>query len=33
MIAQALHDAGVDRDGLPLQLGLFGGEPWSERDA
>ncbi len=31
VIAQALHDAGADRDGLALQLGLFGGEPWGER--
>jgi phenylacetate-CoA ligase len=31
VIGQALGDAGVDRDQLPLQLGLFGGEPWGER--
>jgi phenylacetate-CoA ligase len=31
VIGQALKDAGVSRDSLPLQLGLFGGEPWGER--
>jgi phenylacetate-CoA ligase len=31
VIAQALHDAGADRDRLALQLGLFGGEPWGQR--
>jgi phenylacetate-CoA ligase len=31
VIGQALKDAGVARDELPLQLGLFGGEPWGER--
>lgn len=30
VIAQALHDSGVDPLELPLALGLFGGEPWSE---
>jgi phenylacetate-CoA ligase len=30
VIAQALADAGVDPAGTPLELGLFGGEPWTE---
>jgi phenylacetate-CoA ligase len=30
VIAQALQDAGVDPAGTPLELGLFGGEPWTE---
>jgi phenylacetate-CoA ligase len=30
VIAQALREAGLDPAGLPLALGLFGGEPWSE---
>ena len=30
VIAQALHDAGVDLESLELELGLFGGEPWTE---
>jgi phenylacetate-CoA ligase len=30
VIAQALEDAGVDPAGTPLELGLFGGEPWTE---
>jgi len=30
VIAQALQDAGVDPDSLNLELGLFGGEPWTE---
>ena len=30
VIAQALREAGVDPTTLPLALGLFGGEPWSE---
>jgi phenylacetate-CoA ligase len=30
VIAQALQDAGVDPAETPLELGLFGGEPWSE---
>jgi phenylacetate-CoA ligase len=30
VIAQALTDAGIDPAGLPLRLGLFGGEPWTE---
>jgi phenylacetate-CoA ligase len=30
VIAQALRDAGLDPERLPLQLGLFGGEPWTE---
>jgi phenylacetate-CoA ligase len=29
-IAQAIAEAGDDPAGLPLQLGLFGGEPWTE---
>jgi phenylacetate-CoA ligase len=29
-IAQALRDAGIEPATLPLALGLFGGEPWSE---
>ncbi len=30
VIAQALHDAGIDPASLKLELGLFGGEPWTE---
>ncbi|HET9104133.1 MAG TPA: phenylacetate--CoA ligase [Solirubrobacteraceae bacterium] len=30
VIAQALRDGGIDPAGLPLALGLFGGEPWTE---
>ena len=30
VIAQALHDAGVDPTATPLALGLFGGEPWTD---
>jgi phenylacetate-CoA ligase len=30
VIAQALQEAGVQPGQLPLRLGLFGGEPWSE---
>jgi phenylacetate-CoA ligase len=30
VIAQALAEAGVDPAGTPLELGLFGGEPWTE---
>ena len=30
VIAQALRDSGIDPTELPLVLGLFGGEPWSE---
>ena len=30
VIAQALRDSGIDPTELPLALGLFGGEPWSE---
>jgi len=30
VIAQAIRDAGVDPAGLPLELGMFGGEPFSE---
>ena len=29
-IAQAIADAGADAASLPLRLGLFGGEPWTE---
>jgi phenylacetate-CoA ligase len=31
VIAQALQESGVDPAELPLELGLFGGEPWSEQ--
>ena len=30
VIAQALADAGVDPAQTPLELGLFGGEPWTD---
>jgi phenylacetate-CoA ligase len=30
VIAQAVHDAGIDPAELKLELGLFGGEPWTE---
>ena len=30
VIAQAVHDAGIDPATLRLELGLFGGEPWTE---
>jgi phenylacetate-CoA ligase len=30
VIAQALRDAGLDPGGLALEIGLFGGEPWTE---
>jgi phenylacetate-CoA ligase len=30
VIAQALSDSGVDPASTPLELGLFGGEPWTE---
>ena len=30
VIAQAVRDAGLDPSELDLELGLFGGEPWSE---
>ncbi len=33
VIAQAVRDAGLDPDDLALQLGLFGGEPWTTRCA
>jgi phenylacetate-CoA ligase len=29
-IAQAVTESGVDSHALPLRLGLFGGEPWTE---
>jgi phenylacetate-CoA ligase len=31
VIAQALRESGVDPHSLALELGLFGGEPWTER--
>ena len=30
VIAQAVHDAGIDPATLRLELGLFGGEPWTD---
>jgi phenylacetate-CoA ligase len=30
VIAQAIRDAGLDPERLPLEIGLFGGEPWTE---
>ncbi len=30
VIAQAVHDAGIDPAELKLELGLFGGEPWTD---
>jgi phenylacetate-CoA ligase len=30
VIAQAVQDAGIDPSDLALELGLFGGEPWTE---
>ncbi|HMA26004.1 MAG TPA: phenylacetate--CoA ligase, partial [Solirubrobacterales bacterium] len=30
VIAQAIRDAGLDPSDLPLELGLFGGESWTE---
>ena len=30
VIAQAVQDAGIDPDELRLELGLFGGEPWTD---
>jgi phenylacetate-CoA ligase len=30
VIAQAIRDAGLDPEDLPLEIGLFGGEPWTE---
>jgi phenylacetate-CoA ligase len=30
VIAQAVHDAGIDPATLKLELGLFGGEPWTD---
>ena len=30
VIAQAVHDAGIDPAALKLELGLFGGEPWTQ---
>ena len=30
VIAQAVHEAGIDPATLRLELGLFGGEPWTE---
>jgi phenylacetate-CoA ligase len=31
VIAQAIRDAGREPDDLELELGLFGGEPWTEQ--
>ena len=30
VIAQAVQDAGIDPESLKLELGLFGGEPWTD---
>jgi phenylacetate-CoA ligase len=30
VIGQAIRDAGLDPEELPLEIGLFGGEPWTE---
>jgi phenylacetate-CoA ligase len=30
VIGQAVHDAGIDPAALRVELGLFGGEPWTE---
>jgi len=30
VIAQAVRDAGLDQEDLALEIGLFGGEPWTE---
>jgi phenylacetate-CoA ligase len=30
VIAQGIRDAGLDPADLPLEIGLFGGEPWTE---
>ena len=30
VIGQAVRDAGIDPESLKLELGLFGGEPWTE---
>src|SRR5215217_484987 len=30
VIAQAIRDAGLDPVEMPLEIGLFGGEPWTE---
>ena len=30
VIAQAVHEAGIDPGELKLELGLFGGEPWTD---
>jgi phenylacetate-CoA ligase len=30
VIAQAVRDAGIDSSDLALQIGLFGGEPWTD---
>ncbi|HKN94184.1 MAG TPA: hypothetical protein VJU60_07625, partial [Thermoleophilaceae bacterium] len=30
VIAQAVRDAGIDPESLSLELGLFGGEPWTD---
>jgi phenylacetate-CoA ligase len=31
VIAQAIREAGIDPAELPLEIGLFGGEPWTEQ--
>jgi len=31
VIAQAVREAGIDPAELPLEIGLFGGEPWTEQ--
>jgi phenylacetate-CoA ligase len=31
VIAQAIRDADIDPADLPLEIGLFGGEPWTEQ--
>jgi phenylacetate-CoA ligase len=30
VIAQAIRDAGIDPEALALEIGLFGGEPWTD---
>jgi phenylacetate-CoA ligase len=30
VIAQGIRDAGIDPQDLPLEVGLFGGEPWTD---
>jgi phenylacetate-CoA ligase len=31
LIAEGAHEDGIDFESLPLKVGLFGAEPWSER--